>query len=47
MAKNVVFQVDGQPVENVATFKYLGRWLSKDDCDLVAVKANINKARKR
>ena len=31
-------------ISNVNVFKYLGHWLSKDDNDLTAVRANIKKA---
>ena len=45
--RNVKFHINGSEVENVTEFKYLGRWLSQDDNDLKAVRANIQKARQR
>jgi uncharacterized C2H2 Zn-finger protein len=44
LAKGVRFHVQGQEVEDVADFKYLGRWLSEDDSDIKAIRANIKKA---
>ena len=46
-AAGVEFVVNGQPIETVTEFKYLGRVLASDDDDWPAVKANIHKARKR
>jgi hypothetical protein len=46
-ATKVTFKVKGQPIENVAEFKYLGRIISNNDSDWAAVRANIRKARKR
>jgi hypothetical protein len=43
-AEEVQFHINGEEIENVDIFKYLGRWLSKDDNDLTAVRANIEKA---
>jgi hypothetical protein len=45
--RNVRFNINGNDVENVSEFKYLGRWLSQDDNDMTAVRANIKKARER
>ena len=46
-AAEVVFEINGQPIETVRQFKYLGRVLSNDDDDWPAVRANIQKARWR
>ena len=44
MAKGIRFHIQGQEVEDVADFKYLGRWLSDNDSDLKAIRSNIKKA---
>ena len=46
-AARAVFKVNGQPIETVSEFKYLGRVLADNDDDWPAVKANIKKARGR
>jgi hypothetical protein len=46
-AAKVVFEVDGQPIETVSEFKYLGRVLVNNDSDWMAIRMNIQKARKR
>jgi hypothetical protein len=46
-ATKVTFKVNGQPIETVSEFKYLGRVLSNNDSDWTAIRANIQKARKR
>lgn len=40
-----VFTVDGQPIENVKDFRYLGRVLSSDDKDLTTMERNLTRAR--
>ena len=44
-AKDVVFFIRGQPIENVQVFKYLGRPMANNDDDLPAVRNNLAKAR--
>ena len=44
---DVQFTLLGREIEMVSSFKYLGRWLSDDDDDLIAVCGNIKKARAR
>ena len=44
LAKGIRFHIQGQEVEDVADFKYLGRWLSDNDSDLKAIRSNIKKA---
>lgn len=46
-ANEVVFYINGNPIENVKFFKYLGRWVSRDDNDHKAISENIKKASKR
>ena len=41
----IVFTVNGLPLEQVTTFRYLGRVLSDDDSDLTAYMQNIARAR--
>ena len=41
----MIWTLNGKEIENVNVFKYLGHWLSKDDNDLTAIRANIRKAR--
>jgi hypothetical protein len=41
---DIVFYVDGVPIETVTEFKYLGRIISADDHDDAAVSLNIKKA---
>jgi hypothetical protein len=40
------FTVEGSLLARVQDFKYLGRWLSQDDSDTLAVQHNLQKARK-
>jgi hypothetical protein len=40
-----VFFVNGNPIENVKEFRYLGRVLRNDDSDLAAVERNLSRAR--
>ena len=47
LAKEVQFTIRGEPIERVSCFKYLGRWLSEDDDDMLAVRENVGKARAR
>ena len=42
-----MFSAYGQPLENVSSFKYLGRWLTENDSDWQAVTGNLKKARKK
>ena len=46
-ARHVRFIVDGRELENVPSFRYLGRMLCNDDNDWLAVSTNIKKARAR
>ena len=46
-AAKTKFTINGQPIEMVSEFKYLGRVLANDDDDWPAVRANIRKARAR
>jgi hypothetical protein len=46
-AKSTIFLVNGEPIETVAQFKYLGRVLAEDDDDWPAIHDNITKARAR
>jgi hypothetical protein len=46
-AASTVFFVDSSPIETVPKFKYLGRFLSFDDRDDIAILTNINKSRSR
>ena len=41
------FTINGKEIEWVDHFKYLGRWISKNDSDHKAISENIEKARKR
>lgn len=41
------FFIGGVPLESVSSFRYLGRMLSSNDSDLVAVKTNLQKARRQ
>ena len=41
------FTINGKEIEWVDHFKYLGRWISKNDSDQKAISENIGKARKR
>ena len=43
-SREAVFYINGTPIETVQCFKYLGRWISNDDDDLPAVKANLKKS---
>jgi hypothetical protein len=43
LARNVKFFVNGEPLETVTEFKYLGRILSADGSDDGAVNMNITK----
>jgi hypothetical protein len=44
-ARNVQFYVDGAPIEIVALFCYLGRYVQEEDQDDTAVTENLKKAR--
>jgi hypothetical protein len=44
-AKDVVFNIDGQVMETVSEFKYLGRILEEGDSDVPTVNRNIKRAR--
>jgi len=44
---NVKFTINGVEIEQVSEFKCLGRYIQEADNDIVAVWANIQKARKR
>jgi hypothetical protein len=46
-AREVIFTVNGEDLEQVPTFTYLGRPLSSDGSDWPAVYYNLKKARKR
>ena len=46
MARNVKFYVNGEPIESITEFKYLGRMMSADDYDDAAINYNITKATK-
>ena len=46
-AKTIQFPVNGTPIDNVTHFKYLGRWLTQSDDNLMAIRENIKKARAR
>jgi hypothetical protein len=46
LARNVKFFVNGEPLETVTEFKFLGQILSADDSDDGAVNMNITKATK-
>ena len=45
MAIRQLFYIEGDVLERVATFRYLGRILSQDDDDIRAVRNQIKKAR--
>jgi hypothetical protein len=45
MKANVVFTVNGKPIEMVEEFEYLGRLVTKDDKDGPAVMRNLKRAR--
>ena len=44
-SRSVVFNVGGEEIKRVKTFKYLGRIVSEDDDDTPAIEANIKKAK--
>ena len=44
---NVIFTVNGKPLERVRHFKYLGRILSDNDDDSICINENLKRARKR
>jgi len=46
-AREVVFSVNGAPLESVSTFRYLGRPLSSTDDDWPAIYRNLSRARQR
>ena len=46
-AREVVFTVNGEDLEGVSVFKYLGRPISASDADYPAAYYNLKKARKR
>lgn len=45
-ALDVTFTAYDDELERVEVFKYLGRLMAMDDCDMQAVYANLRKARK-
>jgi hypothetical protein len=47
VAQETVFTINGVPLENVDSFKYLGRLVTVDDSGMPAVLNNIHKARGR
>jgi translation elongation factor EF-1alpha len=47
MERMVVFTINGEPIETVEEFKYLGRIVTREDDDEVAVKGNLAKAKKK
>ena len=46
-ADQVLFTVNGKPIEKVRTFKYLGRTLANDDRDHHCIDINLGRARGR
>jgi hypothetical protein len=44
-AQEQLFYADGLPLDSVCTFKYLGRQISYDDSDWLAVLGNVRKAK--
>ena len=46
-AQEAVFTVNGMPLENVDSFKYLGRIITVDDSDGPSVLSNIHKVHGR
>jgi hypothetical protein len=44
-ARHVIFSINGNPIENVSSFRYLGRMLCDDDNDWLAISTNLKKAR--
>jgi hypothetical protein len=47
MEEETVFKINGKPIEMVNEFKYLGRIVTQDDNDEMAVKRNIVRAREK
>jgi hypothetical protein len=47
MERTVVFTINGEPIETVEEFKYLGRIVTREDDDEAAVKGNLAKAKKK
>ncbi len=47
MKDEIVFTINGKPIEMVDEFKYLGKVVTEDDDDEVAVKKNIVRAREK
>ena len=45
-AKNVSFYINGEEIKKVKQFKYLGRIITDDDNDLMAVEQQLTKARR-
>ena len=45
-SRSVVFNVGGEAIKRVSTFKYLGRIVSEDDDDTPAIEASIKKERR-
>jgi SH3-like domain-containing protein len=45
MAAKIVFTVNGEPIETVKDFKYLGRILSDNDSDEAFVERNLKRAK--
>jgi hypothetical protein len=41
----VVFNVGGEEIKRVSEFKYMGRIVSEDDDDTLAIEANLKKAK--
>ena len=46
-AENVKFHIDGEELEGVRYFKYLGRILTEDDDDTRCIESNLKKARQQ
>ena len=46
-AVKVVFKIGDKPIENVSSFKYLGRILAANDDDLPDMVSNVRRARQR
>ena len=41
----MVFNVGGEEIKRVSEFKYMGRIVSEDDDDTLAIEANLKKAK--
>ena len=46
-ADTVIFHINGQPLERVRSFRYLGRILSDNDDDSPCIQENLRRARQR